>query len=127
MCVSVLPALPGESSLPLSGTPPASVQHLPLEDPSYLERSFVCRFRCLLDNSSGFLVTILSLQGQDSQNQYVSLLRWNTAQGLGLASSPPQEGSAGLRLTNISEGQPVEDAVVFRNFLCLVKTWDMFT
>nr|XP_035138844.2 aryl hydrocarbon receptor-like [Callithrix jacchus] len=52
--------LPGESSLPFSGTPPASLQHLPLEDPSYLERSFVCRFRCLLDNS-GFLE--LNFQG----------------------------------------------------------------
>ncbi|XP_078011545.1 aryl hydrocarbon receptor-like [Phascolarctos cinereus] len=37
-------------------------EELPPENSALLERSFVCRFRCLLDNSSGFRA--LSLQGR---------------------------------------------------------------
>ncbi|XP_008436659.1 aryl hydrocarbon receptor-like isoform X2 [Poecilia reticulata] len=45
-------------------------EQLPPDNSSFLERSFVCRFRCLLDNSSGFLALKFNgrlkyLQGQN--------------------------------------------------------------
>ncbi|NWR56873.1 AHR protein, partial [Bucorvus abyssinicus] len=55
------PSPEGEKSLSSSAVT-YKVDQLPPENSSFLERSFVCRFRCLLDNSSGFLA--LNLQGR---------------------------------------------------------------
>ncbi|NWW94464.1 AHR protein, partial [Rhynochetos jubatus] len=55
------PSPEGEKSLGSSAVAYKPDQ-LPPENSSFLERSFVCRFRCLLDNSSGFLA--LNLQGR---------------------------------------------------------------
>ncbi|NXH71655.1 AHR protein, partial [Hydrobates tethys] len=55
------PSAEGGKSLG-SSTVTYKPDRLPPENSSFLERSFVCRFRCLLDNSSGFLA--LNLQGR---------------------------------------------------------------
>ncbi|XP_065099309.1 aryl hydrocarbon receptor 1b [Paramisgurnus dabryanus] len=52
----------GNPAVPSVSVVACSPDELPPENSSFLERSFVCRFRCLLDNSSGFLA--LNLQGR---------------------------------------------------------------
>ncbi|NWT95092.1 AHR protein, partial [Urocynchramus pylzowi] len=49
------PAFPPEQPLLARCSATSSPQHLHAEKQSFVERSFTCRFRCLLDNSSGFL------------------------------------------------------------------------
>ncbi|NXH25639.1 AHR protein, partial [Myiagra hebetior] len=49
------PAFPAEQPLLAGRSAASSPQHLHTEKQSFVERSFTCRFRCLLDNSSGFL------------------------------------------------------------------------
>ncbi|XP_062390415.1 aryl hydrocarbon receptor 1b [Sardina pilchardus] len=62
--------------------PPCNPEQLPPENSSFLERSFVCRFRCLLDNSSGFLA--LSLQGR------LKFLHGQSQQGPNGVKAPPE-------------------------------------
>nr|XP_029517484.1 aryl hydrocarbon receptor-like [Oncorhynchus nerka] len=57
-------------------------EQLPPENSSFLERNFVCRFRCLLDTSSGFLA--LSLQGR------LKFLRGQNQRQENSVKAPPQ-------------------------------------
>ncbi|KAM9342110.1 aryl hydrocarbon receptor-like [Pholidichthys leucotaenia] len=61
-----------------------NMEDLPPENSSFLERTFVCRFRCLLDNSSGFLA--LKFQGRLKYLHGQNLMRDNST----CNAMPPQ-------------------------------------
>ncbi|XP_044531626.1 aryl hydrocarbon receptor-like [Gracilinanus agilis] len=72
-------SLPENESPLNSGTTTYDPQHLPPENSSFLERSFVCRLRCLLDNSSGFMALnfhgrLKFLHGQNKRAEDGSLM-----------------------------------------------------
>ncbi|KAG7503574.1 aryl hydrocarbon receptor-like [Solea senegalensis] len=78
------PASPSElSSVEISsGLMPYDPQAIPPENSSFLERNFCCRFRCLLDNSSGFLA--LNFHGR------LKLLHGQSQMAEDGARAPPQ-------------------------------------
>ncbi|KAM6892860.1 aryl hydrocarbon receptor 1b [Lycodopsis pacificus] len=77
------PSTGGESVSSSSCLVSYNPEQLPPENSSFLERGFVCRFRCLLDNSSGFLA--LNIQGR------LKFLRGQSRQRCdGEAGAPPQ-------------------------------------
>uniref|UniRef100_A0A672I1H1 Aryl hydrocarbon receptor n=1 Tax=Salarias fasciatus TaxID=181472 RepID=A0A672I1H1_SALFA len=73
----------GDSVPTTSGLVSYNPDQLPPENSSFLERGFICRFRCLLDNSSGFLA--LNIQGR-----LKFLHGQSRQQGDSEGSSPPQ-------------------------------------
>ncbi|KAK5847745.1 hypothetical protein PBY51_016850 [Eleginops maclovinus] len=77
------PSADGESGSSSSCLVSYNPEQLPPENSSFLERGFVVRFRCLLDNSSGFLA--LNIQGR-----LKFLHGQSRTHGDGEGSSPPQ-------------------------------------
>ncbi|XP_034534035.1 aryl hydrocarbon receptor 1b [Notolabrus celidotus] len=77
------PSTDGESKTTSTCLVSYNPDQLPPENSSFLERGFVCRFRCLLDNSSGFLA--LNIQGR-----LKFLHGQNRQQSDKEGSSPPQ-------------------------------------
>ncbi|XP_059676028.1 aryl hydrocarbon receptor [Gavia stellata] len=72
-------ALLADQPLPAGCSAASSPQHLRPEKPFFMQRSFTCRFRCLLDNPSGFLALnfngrLKSLLGQQKKASDRSLL-----------------------------------------------------
>ncbi|XP_010777056.1 aryl hydrocarbon receptor 1b [Notothenia coriiceps] len=77
------PSADGESGSSSSCLVSYTPEQLPPENSSFLERGFVVRFRCLLDNSSGFLA--LNIQGR------LKFLHGQSGtQSHGEGSTPPQ-------------------------------------
>ncbi|XP_062236841.1 aryl hydrocarbon receptor-like [Platichthys flesus] len=77
------PSTDGESESTSSCLVSYNPDQLPPENSSFLERGFICRFRCLLDNSSGFLA--LNIQGR------LKFLHGQSRQPSGSeAGTPPQ-------------------------------------